>query len=330
MKKVFYSIFLCALAFSPSMNAQKSSADDEPVLASSSSIKSQKNGSDEQAALRKVIESETRSYFEGSYDKWAATWAHDADCLVIFTGPTGTTRYMGWDKVAEAYKAQMKDMKPIDEDNYAINYKKYDYDYKIDGNLAVVTFKEGRGTEEIRVMQKQNGGWKIKNLLVFSSPDYNINNTYNALKNLSGKWKVDASSFTSSEKGWQIKSGSMEIRETAYGIELNSEWGNMNGDVLYINSEKEQFIKDNNRGELRYFDVTKNNNGYVSTNTGSASTESNGNIVVKIMNPDNPGAVSYDNVYSSKSADVLHLDGHAYDRTGKVTTTWSLDLKRAL
>ena len=31
----------------------------------------------EQDAVQKVIEQETRYYFDGNYDKWASTWALD-------------------------------------------------------------------------------------------------------------------------------------------------------------------------------------------------------------------------------------------------------------
>jgi len=235
---------------------------------------------------------------------------------------------MGWDKVSESYKTDMKNMKPIDEDNFALYYKKYDYNYKIDGNVAVVSFKEGRGNEGTRVMEKQNGSWKIKNLMSLSSPAYNMTNTYNTLKSFSGRWEIDASSYKSSQKEWKITSGSLEIRETTYGIELNSETTGNSLGVSYMNSEREQLIKDNSRDELRYFDVFKSSTGYFSTNTGSASTDTSGNILVKIMDHDNNNVVSYDNVYSSKSADRIHFDGHGYDKQGKVTTTWSFDLKR--
>src|SRR6266487_2072350 len=309
MKKLFYFLFLSALAFSPSIKAQKSSGDD-------------------QAALRKVIENETRSYFEGNYDKWAATWSHNADCLVLFITPTGSTQLTGWDKVSESFKTDMKAMKPIDEDNFAVYYKKYDYNYKIDGNLAVVSFKEGRGNEGTRVMEKQNGSWKIKNLMSTSSPAYNMATTYNSLKSFAGRWEINNSSYKSSQQEWKILSGLLEIRETVYGIELNSESTGSASGVTYMNSEREQFIKDNSRDELRYFDIYKTSTGYSSTNNGSASTDTSGNIVVTVMDHDNNNVVSFDNVYSSKSADILHLDGHAYDKKGKITNTWSFDLKR--
>jgi hypothetical protein len=108
----------------------------------------------EQDAVRKVIELETQYYFEGNYDKWAGTWAHEPTDYAIFTSPTGNSETIGWDNISAGVKPNMKNVPLESAEEVATNYKKYDYQYKINGNMASVTFREGKGNLLTKIPRK--------------------------------------------------------------------------------------------------------------------------------------------------------------------------------
>ncbi|MFI5188336.1 MAG: hypothetical protein ACHQF0_16515, partial [Chitinophagales bacterium] len=229
-----------------------------------SSLHAQKN-TPEQDAVRKVIEQETKYFFDGNYDKWADTWAHESTDYVIFTSPNGNSETIGWDNISAGNKPNMKNVPQISADELATTYKKYDYQYKINGNLANVTFREGKGNFQTKTLEKQNGEWKITGMTLVYSTDFKFKASYNTLKSYVGKWKLVEGSYSaenmqSGPNDGKMMSNDYDIHETAYGIEFTSTSSSTYTGIAYFNTSSECFIPDNSQNEIKYFDFEKGSN----------------------------------------------------------------------
>lgn len=289
----------------------------------------------EQDAVQKVIEQETRYYFDGNYDKWASTWAHGPTSYVIFTGPNSNSETMGWDNISASYKPNMKNVVSISPEDFATDYTKHDYRYQISGNVANVSFKEGKGNFGTRTLEKQSGEWKITGLTVVNSTGYKLQASSNAMKSFIGKWKVDVSSYRNEparpqDSNYKSVSSDYDIHETMYGIEFTSTNSYTYAGKLYSSTAAENFLLDYDQNKIRYFDFEKSQNGTISSATGTASFDTTGHFVVKGMYPDKPTALYFENIYTTNKDGSIHHEGRLYDKEGKLTSKWFFDLRRVL
>ncbi|HYJ62843.1 MAG TPA: hypothetical protein VEV62_03795 [Parafilimonas sp.] len=286
----------------------------------------------EQDAVRKVIEQETRYFFDGNYDKWAGTWAQEPTNYVIFSGPNSNSETMGWDNISAAYKPNMTNVVSVSADDFAANYTKSDYQYHINGNVANVSFKEGKGNFETRTLEKVNGEWKLTSLTVVQSTDYKLQASYNIIKSFIGKWKVDLSSFRTepaqTQNSYKAVSNDYDIHETMYGIEFASANSYIYEGKQLTSYATEDFITDYSQNAIKYFDYEKSQNGTISTAIGSASFDSSGRFVVKGMYPDKPSSIYFENIYTINGDGSIHHEGRLFDKDGKLTSKWFFDLHR--
>ncbi len=91
------------------------------LVALYNSATAQKNNNDRQA-IRKVIDQETRAYFEQKYDLWASTWVHDSTAFRMTASPSASDRVSGWDKLSAGVKESMQNATPYSEE-YGSIYK---------------------------------------------------------------------------------------------------------------------------------------------------------------------------------------------------------------
>jgi hypothetical protein len=71
---IFFSLTLLCLIFFLGVSAQNSN---------------------EQQAIKKVLDQETRSYFEMKYDAWASAWVHDSSAYRIDISPGAYSKVNG-------------------------------------------------------------------------------------------------------------------------------------------------------------------------------------------------------------------------------------------
>jgi hypothetical protein len=119
-----------------------------------------------------------------------------------------------------------------------------------------------------------------------------------------------------------------DIHETMYGIEFTSTSSYTTAGKRSSNTATEDFIADNNRNEIKYFDFEKGANADVTTSTGSASFGEGGKFMVKGMYADKPASVQFENIYTTNSDGSIHHEGRSYDKDGKLTFKWFFDLER--
>ena len=295
-------------------------------IISISPLLAQKTTSD-QDAVRKVIEQETKYYFESNYDKWAGTWAHEASCYVLNAGPSSNQEIIGWENISVSYKQAMQNATPLTGEELT-EYAKHDYLYQINGNMANATFKEGKGNFGARTLEKQNGEWKITSLTTINSISYKVQSDYNALKSFAGKWKIDAGTYKvePTDSNFKILSHTVDIQEGIYGMEFIANGTGSYAGSTYSFIETQNFIPDYDEGEIKYFDFTKTGDGNTETNAGRALIDSVGSLMLKQMFPDKPASVQYENSYTRKNDGSMLFKGRVYNENGNVTYSWSYSL----
>ena len=292
----------------------------------------QKNNNDREA-IRKVIDQETRAYFEQKYDLWASTWVHDSTAFRMGASPSGYFRITGWDKLNAGVKESMLNATPFSEADMAPYTNKFDYEYYINGNMATVFLKEGKtekdANEEFRLMVKQNGEWKIVGLTIISTASYKLNRSIEMLRTFIGKWKMIEGSLKAepSDTAYHLISYNVDIHEGRNGIEVASSAISKYSGIMNVYTETEQFLPDYDISKFRYYDNGKSANGYITGGAGTAEFDSTGNFVVTVMYDDKP-VVKFKNIYTMKNDGNLHIQAQFFNLEGKQTSTWSSDFGR--
>jgi hypothetical protein len=117
----------------------------------------------DEAQIRQLIERETKAFFEIDYATWASCWAHVPHAFWSFADTTDVNYFSGWDNINRGFANYFRTSKPstatIDREWISI---------KIYGNGAYARFIQlvndnsmRPPQEEVRVLEKINGVWKI-------------------------------------------------------------------------------------------------------------------------------------------------------------------------
>ncbi len=119
----------------------------------------------DEKAVQKTIEDETLSFSQNDFDKLSELWVHSPQAYYSISESFKHTEFLGWEAIASYLKEQMENFanpewKPV----------KSDYQFRIVGNMAFVTFKEN-GNPSTRILEKQNNSWKILELSVVQIAD---------------------------------------------------------------------------------------------------------------------------------------------------------------
>ncbi|MCB0548946.1 MAG: nuclear transport factor 2 family protein [Phaeodactylibacter sp.] len=155
------------------------------LIASSSIAFGQKkaSASSDEAAIKEVIEQESRTFWARDFKSWEKLWVHEPYTIWTAASNTGVRQYNGWN----AWKEQVENL--FAESPEAIPYdgdvKKHNFSFRIYGNGAWVTFEQdnkGTITYETRIMEKHGGKWKIAAVQLF----FNTNEPEGAPVNVQG------------------------------------------------------------------------------------------------------------------------------------------------
>lgn len=293
----------------------------------------QKNNA-EWDAIRKVIDTETRSFFEKKYDKWSDTWMHDSSIFIIRAYPTSNSQMYGWNTISKNYKETMQNFPVFTEEQILPYMNKMNYRYSINGNMATVSFKEGKtekeATDETRIMVKQNGVWKTAGMTLIGTAEYNLKNAFNNLKSLIGNWKMDAASYKAepAQNGTKIESGAGNVHETLNGVEMVTHLNYISGDQRYSSTEYEQFIHDFGRNEIKYIHITKSFTGETYTQVGKVEINNAGDIYITILDEDKPTVKQAEGVFALQKDGTLQIKNKWFGSDGKQQGSNSFTLHR--
>ncbi|MCP3932756.1 MAG: hypothetical protein GY705_27100, partial [Bacteroidetes bacterium] len=114
----------------------------------------------DEAAIKEVIENESKFFWGRDYKGWKSTWVHDKH--IVWTRGTrdGVRQIKGW----KAWNKEVKSLWKAVPDSQPFNMRRWNYHFRIFGNGAWVTFDQdanGSFSEDMRVLEKTKKGWKI-------------------------------------------------------------------------------------------------------------------------------------------------------------------------
>lgn len=162
---LFYLLLLCAtLPFS--------------AFAQSSAIDTEK----ELEAIIQVIEAETQCFFERNYDCWKTAWVNEDYAFLAWnTSKGGYDSAVGWKAIDKMSGDYIKNNPVKDAKASHPTVKRKDINVKFYGaNMAYLTYLQYNShktntyftpSQEVRIMEKVNGEWKIVQISAFW--DYN-------------------------------------------------------------------------------------------------------------------------------------------------------------
>jgi len=131
------------------------------LLCSSIALQSQSSAlTDDEAAIIKVIETESKHFWGRNFKKWKKTWVQEDHVRWTVATKDGVRQFIGWEdwsNEVESLFESSPEPEPYDD------VKKSNYKFRIYGDGALVLFDQMAETpsRELRIMEKQDGKWKI-------------------------------------------------------------------------------------------------------------------------------------------------------------------------
>jgi tetratricopeptide (TPR) repeat protein len=152
----------------------------------------QKSMADEkdEAAIKKVIENETKFAFDANYEEFAKTWVHEPYALWTSAGNYNHNEFLGWDSIGINLKRWMESW----TEPFADEVIRKNFSYRIYGNGAWVTYEQYNKSSmeknpdllpsrQLRILEKTDDGWKIAFVGVIDRNSYKLNNAEQDLNN---------------------------------------------------------------------------------------------------------------------------------------------------
>jgi hypothetical protein len=169
MKKsrVISICLILAMASCQQQKTENNKKDNEPM-----------NEKVETEAIMKVIENETKCFFDGNYECWAKNWSHQSYAMQAWNNSDGSAdAAIGWDKINAQGKNWIEKYYKNGQNIIHPDVKKEKPQVKFfNENLAYLIWKQYnadkdkkyyRVSQETRIMEKEADGWKIVNVSAF-------------------------------------------------------------------------------------------------------------------------------------------------------------------
>lgn len=285
----------------------------------------------DEAAIKNVLNQETKTFFNKDYDGWAKTWVHDTAASMLRVNQTATIQLIGWNAISAQYKEVIQGLRPRTEAEIATFLNKTDFHIYINGNMATVSFKEGDKdpNTELRTMMKQNGTWKILNYTIIFNGGFDMSHIMENMKVFVGKWVLDGTETREPSNGSVLNSAQFVLWETPYGLEQTSDFlvTNAKGASTAIPTSYEYFIPDYNTNKIFYLAVDKNHAGQTFTEEGTITSNGVNSFTVTQTYIDKPDVIRQEYTVTMQNG-KWHQVGKNYDRDGKLTRTSTMDFRR--
>lgn len=132
----------------------------------------------EEIAIMAVIEGETDCFFKGNYECWSKAWSHQPYAMQAWNNTDGTySAAVGWDKINAQGKSWIEKVYKNGEVIHHPKYKRGAIQYKFfNDSTAYLIWEQinadekgpkAQVSQETRLMEKEDDGWKIVNVSAF-------------------------------------------------------------------------------------------------------------------------------------------------------------------
>lgn len=117
----------------------------------------------EEDAIKDVIARETSAFLNVDYKSWAETWLKVPYAYRSYSDASTTTYVEGWEELNKTFVDYFKTAKPADSEiiNDWIEIKIFENGAYVRFNQKINDSIELEETSQIRVLEKQDGKWKI-------------------------------------------------------------------------------------------------------------------------------------------------------------------------
>jgi hypothetical protein len=131
--------------------------------------------SDETALIKETIDRESKAFFQIDYKTWSDCWVHTPYAYWSFADTTDVNFFEGWDAINRGFADYFRTQKPS-----STKMERHWLEIKVYGNSAYARFTQkimdelGRDEQaEVRVLEKQNGQWRIVHVGVIAKQKEN-------------------------------------------------------------------------------------------------------------------------------------------------------------
>jgi hypothetical protein len=122
------------------------------------------SAANDETVIKNIIEKETKAFFEIDQKDWASYWAQVPYAFWSFADTTDVNSFSGWNEISKGFDNYFKTSKPSSA-KINRNWRHI----QINGTMAYIRFTQmvddgnnmRPAQEEVRVMEKINGEWKI-------------------------------------------------------------------------------------------------------------------------------------------------------------------------
>lgn len=172
MKNCIFCVFVLFVGFSFSCNNVKKEGgeDSEKTVVFDEDL--------ELAAIMKVIENETKCFFEGNYECWASNWSHAEYAMQAWNNSDGTSdAAVSWEAINKQGKSWIETYYENGKNVIHPDFIATKPTVKFFGtNAAYLIWRQYnadsekkyyRVSQETRLMEKESDGWKIVNVSAF-------------------------------------------------------------------------------------------------------------------------------------------------------------------
>jgi hypothetical protein len=189
----------------------------------------------EEAAIKKVIENETKFAYDNNYEEFAKTWVHEPYTLWTVVGNNNHTELIGWDSIGINFQQWMAgENEPFTDEVVRKNFS-----YRIYGNGAWVTYEQYfksnmdknpdlLPSRQFRVLEKSNDGWKIVFMGAINRGSYKVTEV---------EWDINSAGY--------ILLGQDKVKEAIEVFKTNVKLYPESSNVY--DSLGEAYMKDNNK-----------------------------------------------------------------------------------
>jgi hypothetical protein len=117
----------------------------------------------ETEAIKRVVEKESAAYFNVDYKSWAETWLQASHAYWAYTDVSGTRFLEGWEAIKNSMAGYFNSAHPSSGEitNQWLEVRIYDGGAYVRFTQLVTDGTDRTETAQIRMLEKQNGKWRI-------------------------------------------------------------------------------------------------------------------------------------------------------------------------
>ncbi|MBK3515731.1 hypothetical protein [Carboxylicivirga marina] len=278
--------------------------------------------SKDEAAIKEVIENETKYFMQRDFDKWQSTWAQTPTIYWSVVGPNMHMEHTSW----EALSAMVKENYKNNPEPIAKFPEKQDYKFQVGKSSALVTFKEGDDSGT-RLLIKDGNTWKIMQMTVVKAAAFKKQSDMNLLSWALGTWNMDASQ-SSVDMPWadSVAKQSCHFIKTPTGFKIKSVFTNNQNDGQWHMWEVKELNIDQNKNFLPVF-VKAGGGNWLDAAIGKA-TFKDGQLHISYHVVDKPDWAARKEVYTFDNKGSITLEGTFFGEDGQKDNTYKYVFRR--